>query len=421
MRRTRMMLVLGRAAALGAGMSAVMLGCESPVGPGAVSDPERQILNPPTRSTFDPVATPAAVELRAAVEAGDAIWGDRVARAEVRERAVEVLERFAFDQAPVLRANALEGLHPVPRRAEAIAIAGLADPNAGVRSAAAMTIGRLGLRDSAERVRALVRDPEPRVRAAAVYGLTVNAMSVGKDDLAAMLRHRSADVRGQAVFVLGEIGDVSALPMIRESVRFDTGGSPLERQIFGLQAAEAMVKLGETDAVDTMYAALYPSQVEQLEATALAASMLGLLAQDQAASQLVRLVEHVTPGSPQGNTRRAGWYRNDPDEQSFVMPAEVRLAAAGALARLGYTDGVYVARQYMDHPERAIRAQAAFTFGLMNPRRVPGPARGMREQARREALGRLSLMMEERDPLVRVHAAAGVLRLIEGDPEMARR
>ena len=78
------------------------------------------------------------------------------------------------------------------------------------------------------------------------------------------------------------------------------------------------------------------------------------------------------------------------------MPAEVRLAVADALAKMGNTEGSFVADEFATSEIDAVRAQAATVYGRVG---------------RSENLERLRRMMEDPSPLVRIAAAGGVLEL----------
>ncbi|MEM9082528.1 MAG: HEAT repeat domain-containing protein [Planctomycetota bacterium] len=365
----------------------------------------------PARTSIE---TPADVDISSALAIGAEIFRDELTRTTVQEDALLVLDQAVFHPDPLLRANALEALQAAPSRVEGYAVAGLADANAGVRSVAAMTIGQLKLRDSAVKARALLNDPEPRVRASAVYALVMNGYEAERQVLGDLLVHPNPKVRSHSAFVLGELGESSASLMLRDVLRQRLPGNRIEQRIFEVQVNEALAKLGDSGAVAALRAALYPSEVEDLEVSVLAMQALGEIGDrdEVAIGELVRVIEYVTPGSPQGNSPVPNWYRTDPDQQEFVYPPEVRLSAAAALARMGYTDGIYVCRQFIADSDEAVRSQVAYTLGQMSPQRVIGAERDRRHQARREAAGRLKLMLEDPSGLVRIHAAAAILELI---------
>lgn len=84
------------------------------------------------------------------------------------------------------------------------------------------------------------------------------------------------------------------------------------------------------------------------------------------------------------------------------MPAEVQIAAAEALARLGNPRGAFIVREHLTSESAAIRAQAALALGELDD-----PAN----------LGVVRRLMDDPSPLVRVHAAAAAARLTRGAPE----
>lgn len=306
---------------------------------------------------------------------------DPASRASLRSRAIETLTDAALGADPLLRANAIEGLHPAPDRLEPIARAGLADSNLGVRFVAAMTVGKLNLRDSAVFVEPLLNDRSPMVRAAAIYASRATGGEADPTPLAALLNGPNPAERAQAAYILGELGDTSAVGLLRSAARRSTPlASPIEDRLARLQIAEALVKLGDTGAIETVRAALFPSRPEDLEATALAVQIIGNVGDRRSIDQLIYL------------TAREGADR---------LPAEVRLAAALALARLGNPRGSFIAEEHWTDPNPVIRAQAAFVFG---------------ETVGAANLARLDTLLGDDSDLVRVSAAAAVLRSRELGP-----
>lgn len=318
-------------------------------------------------------------------------FADAVERSQLRERALDVLAQAAFDTNPGIRANALEGLESTPSRLEPIARAALSDQNLGVRFAAAMMVGRTPLPKSAPFVRPLLSDPDERVRLAAIYALASNGQPVDQNPLARALKHADPRVRSQAAFILGEIGNESAAPMLREAAKSRETGSPSLERLFRLQLAEALVKLGDRQAIDSLRAALYPSTREEFESAVLAAQAIGELRDEGSAAQLVNLVEQLAPGAEQDATR-------DPAQRRYLQPKELRLAATIALAKMGYADGVYVADMYAGDPVPAVRAQTTFLYA---------------EIGTLESLAKLEGMLDDASPLVRVSASASAVRLVD--------
>ncbi|MCW5775432.1 MAG: HEAT repeat domain-containing protein [Phycisphaeraceae bacterium] len=306
---------------------------------------------------------------------------DPVRITALRERAIATLTEYSSDVDPQVRANVIEALVVAPARLEPIAAAGLRDSNEGVRAVAAMAVGKARLSRLASAVEPLLSDPSPRVQTSAIFAMRRLGREADPTPLASFaLGDPRPSVRAHAVWALGELGDPSALPLLREvAARPMPRAGDAEVRLLRLQVAEAMLKLGDDDQLHPLHAALFVSRPEHLETAALAAQILG----------------EVGNRSSIPDLRNLAVYR---DEQGNQMPAEVRLAAAGALAKLGQTDGSFIAEEYASNPSPLVRAQAAVVFG-----ETTGPNNA----------ARLEALLRDPDERVRVAAAAGVLRYAE--------
>lgn len=376
---------LVRAGCLGATL--VIGGCAGSSHAPAASSPGSETRAVPGNAAPRPVpvAAPAPGSSRTTIE-----------RSALRERAIALLQNASADSWALARANALEGLQKAPTRVEPIARAALVDENLGVRFVAAMTIGELHLVSSVAQVRPLLDDPDLSVQIAAIYALAANGVDVDRNPLARTLMSGPMRARSQAAFILGELGDPSAIPLLRDAARRLNGPnaqafSRAQRRILQLQIAEALAHLGETDVLHTLRAALYPASEDEFEATALAIQILGRLKDKDSAAQLIQLVTYATPETARDT---------DPMKRQYVYPPEVRLAAATSLAKMGYPDGAYVGSQYQDSQDEALRAQVAFLYGA-----IGGPGE----------LGQLQRMMEDDSSiLVRIASAAAILDALSG-------
>jgi HEAT repeat protein len=317
-----------------------------------------------------------------------------IEKSQLREKCLELLQEFARSDNALLRANAIEGMSPAPARCETLVRAGLADDNLGVRYAAALTVGRLKLKNSAPMVRPLLSDADPSVRAAAVFALVRTGNSVEQTELSSLLMNGDARARSNAAFILGELGNASAAPMLRDAARQPMPpDSPIAVRLFRLQLAEALVKLGDKTASDTIEAALYPSSREDFEAAVLAAQIIGEVKIEKAAGQLVNLIE-MQPGSAPKTA--------DPRQAVYLQPRELRLAAAASMAKMGYFGGWYVGDMYANEPEPAVRAQAAFVLGA-----------AAQKQTLNASISRLEKMLNDENPLTQCSAAASLLKVLE--------
>lgn len=314
---------------------------------------------------------------RSTVATGQPVDAIEISRA--RERAIESLEGLATHADPQIRANAIEGLLEAPGRASEWLARGMADADPGVRAVALMGVGRAHRGELALQAKPLLRDRSPWVRLGAAYAMAANGDHSGSHEIVrALLESDNPRLRAQAALVLGELGNQSALPLLREALaRPMPMAPPGQFRLMSLQMGEAMVKLGEPDQIQPIRAALYPARAEDLEATALAARILGEVGDHASENQLALLTARL-------------------DGRGNMMPPEVRLSAVYAMAQLGRTQGDAFALAYVDDPMPAVRGLSALALG---------------EIGKAEHLGTLEMMMGDPDPSVRVHAAAAVVRL----------
>jgi HEAT repeat protein len=305
--------------------------------------------------------------------------------AELREQAIAALLEFGADQAPELRANAIEALaRGAPGRVGPLIEKGLADDNQGVRAVAAMVAARIRHESSTLRLRELLDDESAWVQMAAIYALWQLGEQLDPTPMASALLSGPPRQRAQAAFLLGEMGEPSALKLLAAAAgRTIPLASPNEVRMFELQVDQARVKLGQPQYIQSIRAALYPSRSEELELTVLAVQLIGELGDRGAAGELINLTARV-------------------DEEGNPMPAEVQIAAAQALARLGNPRGAFIIREHLASDSAPIRAQAALALGELDD-----PAN----------LGAIRRLMDDPSSLVRVHAAAAAARLTRGGAE----
>jgi len=296
-----------------------------------------------------------------------------------QDRSVQVLLDAAAAPGPagaLLRANAIQGLVWAPEHLEPVVSAGLADDNRGVRFVAAMTVGEQRLEQLGHLLEPMLLDEAPSVRAAAMFGLHECGRRVDLTPLATMIMSDDPEVRGNAAMILGELGNTSAVPMLRHAVGrgMERVQSPRVRMV-DLQLAEALVRLGETDEIEVVRASLF-APVEQGELTALACMICGRLDDGKAVPNLVRLAVEVG---------------------RFQQPAEVRMAATWALA--GISPDLAepaVPMEYVTSPMYPLRVQAALTLGKIG---------------REASLPTLESMLGDENPLVQVAAATAILQI----------
>lgn len=300
-------------------------------------------------------------------------------RRELRSVAVESLLELSSHVRPEIRANALEALQGHTGSLESVVALGLSDPIPAVRSVASMVAGNQGLHELLPMLKELTQDSSPFVRASALFAYSkLGKGGVDMSPLSVMLLE-SPDIRvsSHAAYVLGELGNSSAVPLLQQAGGREWGQTAsILRQLFRLQIAEAMIKLGDMERMDSVRSALYPSRPEELEATALAVQIIGEVQDRGAIDQLIYLVD---------------------EESERPMPAEVRLSVAGALAKLGLREGGFIADEYAQNENPVIRAQAAAVYG---------------RTGRAEHLSKLEAMLLDESAQVRAGSAGAILEIL---------
>lgn len=326
-----------------------------------------------------------------------------------RARAAEVILDASRSENPRLRLAALEAASAAPHQALPLAQLALADENPAVRFGALVTIGKLQLEGLGQAAIDLVEDPDPSVRAAALFAAQRCGRQVDLSPLAQMLGSDRPALRGNAAMLLGLLGDPGAKPMLQEMASAPMRRvSPDQREWVRLQFAEAMVRLDPTDdeIMDAVRASVY-SSYEDIRV--LGIQIVGD-AQDRAMQdwlgQLLRVSE----------------------------PVQVRIAAAKALAQMGQTTGKKVLMQTSaysgDDVRRDVQAFLNDNRGgqgeafqamqqLLNDpvtqAQVAGEIRaqaafGLGELGDAETVGRLEAMLADPEPIARLAAAGALLR-----------
>lgn len=287
----------------------------------------------------------------------------------VRERAVELVLAGSRSENPILRANAIEAMQPLPERALPLAQLGLEDENAVVRFTALVCIGKLKFPGMGEAAMRHLGDASPSVRAAAMFAAKACGQDVDISAMAMMLRSSNPGLRANVAMLLGLLGDASAAPMLE-----NLANSPMRRvsavrqSLTRLQIAEAMIRLGDEGALDALRAGAY-SQFDEVRV--LAVSAMGKLGDQRMASAFRKMLQQP--------------------------PIELQLAAAEALARQGDDGGLPVMLAGTESQIVPVRAQAAFGLGLVK---------------KPEAAQALVLLLDDEAEQVRLSAAASILQAI---------
>ena len=324
--------------------------------------------------TEDPIATEPPVTIAPPTLAGDT----------PSDRAGSWLRQAIHDEYPLVRAYAFEAMEHDPSMLLEFGGNGLVDENRGVRFVTTMAIGRTCLADLTPLVEPGLLDASRSVQAASIFALRELGQPVDPSPLADMTMGEDPEVRGNAYMVLGMLQNASAIPVIDASLGKGMRlRNPMRIRITELQAAEALVMLGDVDDVEPIRAALF-SPVEQGELTVLACDMLGRLQDERARPMLMRLI------LADGNERR---------------PPEIRVAAAHAILRMPppWENGLeQVILEYAKAEDPLLRTQVAAALA---------------DAASPAAAKALNRLLEDQNSIVRTAAAGAILERSAADTE----
>ena len=294
------------------------------------------------------------------------------------EKSMFILNSALISSNPNIRNAALQ-LYPINKKGwkEAIKF-GLADPNRGVRYLAVFLVAKHSLCELIDLVKPLKFDKSKSVRAAAHFALLQCDVSTDPTPLAGFAWSEDPEVRGNAVMILGEIGNATAIPILQRALFKPLPKvSNSRRSMVNLQIAEALVKLGHEECIEDIRAALYTAP-EYAEKAALAAQMLGVLNDKISIPNLKNL---------------AG------DLEVARVAAEVRLVAMGSVGKLDPSSSFLMselAQPFLVSLNPIIRRQAANTAGDIGDRTL---------------LPFLGNLLRDPDPLVQVSAAGSIIKL----------
>ena len=334
--------------------------------------------NPIERASQDPWSTKQ--DSIQAMESGKAYRPPMVVHGDtVRDRAMSILNQAIGSDDPRSRANAIEALKYADKQSLSDAVrAGLVDENRGVRFVAVMMMGGAGLCDDTVLLEPILDDPSPSVQAAVLCTLYKCGQQVDLNPIGRMLNSDDPEQRGNAALVLGEMGNASAVSMIRHASRTTPSSIPtIRRRVINLQMAEALVKLGQEKDLEIVRAAIF-SSLQEAEITALACQIAGRVNDVQILSTLESIAA-------------------SPDR----YPDEIRLVAASSIAQIDsekVPSDIVLSFTSSEYP--LLRAQSATTLGV---------------EGNQVNLGPLALMLKDSDPNVQIAAAGAILRIDKGD------
>ena len=314
--------------------------------------------------------------------------------------ASSTLRQAADDSDAVTRANALEALSQIyGLEAGAVFKQALDDTYPTVRFAAGMAIGDVLYQPAKPTLVAMAQqkeesqraEPDKRVFCAVIYALHRLGDDSFTGELGSLLSDDEKEVRANAAMVMGRLGERSAIVPLRVQLSDEQDTS------VQLQIVESLALLGDT--ANAIRLEAY-TKTQFLEDRLVAIS----------AMERVR-------------SSRSAWVLQD--LLVARQPPRVRVAAAGALARLGQTDEKWykLCLSAVQQPDRMVREGSgkrddASAIEVNSLQRLAVISLGWMN--RQDAVDVLHPLLRSGDGGVRVAAAMSILRLLEAYRPIAR-
>ena len=259
----------------------------------------------------------------------------------------------------------------------------LDDEAVAVRFAAAMGVGDCRLTDAKGKLREMSASPEtdPSVRCAIIYALSRMGDDSHINQLGGFLGTGSPEVRANAALAMAKIGQEAAIQPLREQLRDERHPG------VKLQLLESLAALRD------------PRSFAQLSANARAGEPYARL---QAVQALGRsrsprakrsLLRHMRPGEP----------------------PPLRIAAAGALARLGDRRGWSLAVRAVRDPQAVARESFDRNVAVSRPQQVQIQTLGalaLGQMNRTKAVDWLLPLLKGPDETTRVAAAKSIMGIL---------
>jgi HEAT repeat protein len=216
-----------------------------------------------------------------------------------------VLEGLA-DADPQIRANAIEVVASTREVRLMPKVQGLlADKAVPVRFAAILAIGDLGLTQAKNDVGPLLNDPNPNIKIAACYAMSRLGQPECYKDICTAVASTDQTVRANAALLLGKSGQKDGIRFLYWTLQRDDSSDMVV-----LQTAESIAMLGDHRIYPKLWTRLISAYADD---RVIGIRAMGALGTDEAKNAIVTMLD-------------------DP-------VAEVRLAAAEQLGKLGDTGG----------------------------------------------------------------------------------
>jgi HEAT repeat protein len=217
---------------------------------------------------------------------------------QVRVKAIEMAAAISISRSRNSFGFAQDRFMPEVRRL-------LKDEFVPVRFGAAVAVGDTGYSPAKSDVTQLLKDQDHNVRLAAAYAISKLIPGAPAEQFRTAMSGTNQQVRANAAFLLGKIGDKSALPLLYEAIKDESSDDRVR-----LNSVESIARLGDERIYEKIWTLLISAYADDRVFGVRAMCALG---NTQARDDLVRMLKDDLP--------------------------EVRLVAAEQLGMLGDTTG----------------------------------------------------------------------------------
>jgi HEAT repeat protein len=170
-------------------------------------------------------------------------------------QATRIIKEALASSEPQIRANAIEMAAAIPisraRNFMPEVRQLLKDEFVPVRFGAAVAVGDTGYSPAKSDVKQLLKDQDYNVRLAATYAISKLTRGAPAEQLRTAMSGTNQQVRANAAFLLGRIGDRTALPLLYQAIRDEASDDRVR-----LNSIEAIARLGDERIYQKLWAIL---------------------------------------------------------------------------------------------------------------------------------------------------------------------
>lgn len=256
----------------------------------------------------------------------------------LQKEALNVLQNGLKDSNAYIRSHAIEATVETQRKElMPLVIQLLNDPTVGVRFAAAAAAGDMLCAGCSRQVTALLKDENESVRIAAAYALTRIGQPEQAEAIRASLKSADETARANAALLLGKLGSPQDLPLLYQALN-----DPDSSEKVRMQAVESIARLGDEKMYRSKLWALQISKYADdrvmgirgmgaLNTSESRNAILTMLTDDVAEVRLAAAEQLARLGDKRGEEEIYNYLQTQPDLNQGGMANSMAVMAIGRL------------------------------------------------------------------------------------------